>query len=93
MATDLADYLVGKGTTFREAHEIVGKMVLFAMEQGKELYDLTLNELHRFTGQIQQDVYEWLEPASSLDKRNMPGGTGPEVVRKSIDKAKQELRL
>ena len=93
VATDLADYLVGKGTTFREAHEIVGKMVLFALEQGKELHELTLNEMHRFTGQIKQDVYEWLEPASSLDKRNMPGGTGPEVVKKSIDKAKQELRL
>jgi argininosuccinate lyase len=93
VATDLADYLVGKGTTFREAHEIVGKMVLFALEQGKELHELALNEMHRFTRQIKQDVYEWLDPASSLDKRNMPGGTGPEVVRKSIDKAKQELRL
>jgi len=93
VATDLADYLVGKGTTFREAHEIVGNMVLFALEQGRELHELTLNEMHRFTGQIKQDVYEWLEPASSLDKRNMPGGTGPAVVRKSIDKAKQELRL
>jgi len=93
VATDLADYLVGKGTTFREAHEIVGNMVLFALEQRKELHELTLNEMHRFTGQIKQDVYEWLEPASSLDKRNMPGGTGPAVVRKSIDKAKQELRL
>ena len=93
VATDLADYLVGKGATFREAHEIVGKMVLFALEQGKELHELTLDEMHRFTGNIKQDVYEWLEPASSLDKRNMPGGTGPEMVRKSIDKAKQELRL
>ena len=93
VATDLADYLVGKGTTFREAHEIVGNMVLFALEQGRELHELTLNEMHRFTGQIKQDVYEWLEPASSLEKRNMPGGTGPEVVRKSIDKAKQELKL
>jgi argininosuccinate lyase len=93
VATDLADYLVGKGTTFREAHEIVGNMVLFALEQGRELHELTLNEMHRFTAQIKQDVYEWLEPASSLEKRNMPGGTGPEVVRKSIDKAKQELKL
>jgi len=93
VATDLADYLVGKGTTFREAHEIVGNMVLFALEQERELHELTLNEMHRFTGQIKQDVYEWLEPASSLEKRNMPGGTGPEVVRKSIDKAKQELKL
>jgi len=93
VATDLADYLVGKGITFREAHEIVGKMVLFALEQEKELHELTLDEMKPFARQIEQDVYEWLEPASSLDRRNMPGGTGPEVVRKSIDKAKQELNL
>jgi len=93
VATDLADYLVGKGITFREAHEIVGKMVLFALEQEKELHELTLDEMKHFTRQIKQDVYEWLEPASSLDRRNMPGGTGPEVVKKSIDKAKQELKL
>jgi argininosuccinate lyase len=93
VATDLADYLVGKGITFREAHEIVGKMVLFALEQEKELHELTLDEMNHFTRQIKQDVYEWLEPASSLDRRNMPGGTGPEVVKKSIDKAKQELKL
>jgi argininosuccinate lyase len=93
VATDLADYLVGKGITFREAHEIVGKMVLLALEQEKELHELTLDEMKPFARQIEQDVYEWLEPASSLDRRNMPGGTGPEVVKKSIDKAKQELKL
>ncbi len=93
VATDLADYLVGKGITFREAHEIVGKMVLFALEQEKELHELTLDEMKPFSRQIKQDVYEWLDPASSLDRRNMPGGTGPEVVKKSIDKAKQELKL
>lgn len=93
VATDLADYLVGKGITFREAHGIVGKMVLFALEQEKELHELTLDEMKHFTRQIEQDVYEWLEPASSLDRRNMPGGTGPEVVRKSIGKAKKELKL
>jgi argininosuccinate lyase len=68
-------------------------MVLFALEQEKELHELTLDEMNHFTRQIEQDVYEWLEPASSLDRRNMPGGTGPEVVKKSIDKAKQELKL
>jgi argininosuccinate lyase len=93
VATDLADYLVGRGITFREAHEIVGKMVLFALEQEKELHELTLDEMNRFTRQIKQDVYEWLEPASSLDRRNLPGGTGPVAVKKSIEKAKQELKL
>jgi argininosuccinate lyase len=93
VATDLADYLVRKGLTFREAHEIVGKMVLFALDQKKELHDLTLKELKGFVRQIDQDVYVWLDPASSLKRKNIPGGTGPDVVKKSLNKAKQELEI
>ena len=93
VATDLADYLVGKGVTFRGAHKIVGEMVIFALDQGKELHELTLDEMKGFTRQIDQDIYEWLDPVSSLEKRNMPGGTGPEMVKKSIEKAKQELKI
>ena len=63
VATDLADYLVRKGITFSEAHEIVGKMVLFALDQGKELHDLTLDEMKGFAKKIDKDVYEWLDPA------------------------------
>lgn len=91
LATDLADYLVRKGITFREAHEIVGKIVLFAMEQGKELHDLSLEEMKGFKKQIEKDVYGWLDPASSLDRKNIPGGTGPDMVKKSLRKAREEL--
>ena len=93
VATDLADYLVGKGIAFRAAHEIVGKMVLFAAEGKKELQDLTLSEMKGFARQIDQDVYAWLDPELSLRRRNIPGGTGPDMVEESLNKAKQELDI
>lgn len=91
VATDLADYLVGKGMTFRKAHETVGKMVLFAIDQKKELGQLNLEEMKKFERKIEKDVYDWLEPALSIKRRNLPGGTGPEAVKRSLQKAKKEL--
>ncbi len=91
VATDLADYLVRKGTTFRQAHEAVGKMVLFALDQKKELKELALEEMKRFSGQIDKDVYDWLDPASCIRRRNLHGGTGPQVVKRSLQKAREEL--
>jgi argininosuccinate lyase len=91
VATDLADYLVRKGVTFRQAHEVVGKMVLFAIDQNKELNQLTLKEMKGFSKQIDKNVYDWLEPASCIKRRNLPGGTGPEAVRKNLERAKEEI--
>ena len=90
-ATDLADYLVSRGLTFRKAHETVGKMVLFAMEQGKELHQLTLEELQAGSPQIGEDVFQWLDPAECVKRRELPGGTGPGAVRKQLEKAREEL--
>src|SRR6476620_9823119 len=59
-ATELADYLVGKGIPFREAHEVVGKIVMYALEQHKELGELKLEELARFSDQISNDVFDSL---------------------------------
>ena len=91
VATDLADYLVMKGVTFRQAHETVGKIILFAINQKKELHQLTLKEMKSFSRQIDKDVYEWLDPATCIKRRNSPGGTGPEMVKKSLQKAKEEI--
>jgi argininosuccinate lyase len=91
VATDLADYLVGRGLTFRKAHQIVGEMVLYAMGQKKELNQLTLDEMNRFSKEIENDVYAWLDPAQCVERRNLPGGTAPERVKKSIKKAKREI--
>ncbi len=90
-ATDLADYLVGKGLTFREAHEIVGKMVLFAVDQEKELHDLTLAEMKDFSKKINKDVFKWLDPALTVKRRDIPGGTAPGRVKQSLKKARKEL--
>ncbi|MBN1905657.1 MAG: argininosuccinate lyase [Deltaproteobacteria bacterium] len=91
MATDLADYLVNKGMTFRNAHEIVGKVVLFAIDEKRTLKQLTLQELQSFSRQITDDVYSWLEPASAVTRRNLHGGTGTEAVKKSLERAKKEM--
>jgi argininosuccinate lyase len=91
MATDLADYLVTKGMTFRKAHEIVGKIILFAIDQKKSLKELTLENYREFSRQITKDVYDWLEPESAISRRNLIGGTGSEMVKKSIEKAKEEI--
>jgi len=93
VATDLADYLVRKGLTFRQAHEIVGKMVLLAMDQKKELHQLTLNEMRGFNRQIGEDVYEWLDPLLSPARRNGLGGTGPDRVKQAIEEAREELGM
>ena len=91
VATDLADYLVRKGATFRQAHEAVGKMVLFAIDQSKELNQLTIEEMKGFSGLITEDVYDWLDPVKTLGRRNLPGGTGPEEVKNNIRKAREEI--
>jgi argininosuccinate lyase len=91
VATDMADYLVGRGLTFRKAHQIVGEMVLYGMEQKKELNQLTINEMNRFSKEIENDVYAWLDPVQCVERRNLPGGTAPEQVQKSIKKAKREI--
>jgi argininosuccinate lyase len=91
VATDLSDYLVRKGMAFRKAHQTAGKMVLYAMDQNKELGQLPLKEMKGFAREIEKDVYQWLEPSFCVARRNIPGGTGPDMVRKSIAKAREEL--
>ena len=91
VATDMADYLVGRGLTFRTAHRIVGEMVLYAMGQNKELNQLTPDEMSSFSKKIEDDVYNWLDPVQCVKRRNLPGGTAPEQVKKSLKKIKKEI--
>ncbi len=92
VATDLADYLVTKGMTFRKAHQLVGDMILSAKEKQKELHQLDLSDMSRFSTLIEEDVYEWLDPLSCIKRRDIKGGTGPEAVKKALKKAQEELR-
>ena len=88
-ATDLADYLVRKKLPFRDAHEIVGKAVAMGVSCGKDLSELTLEELQQFSDKIEKDVFEVLTLEGSVEARNHIGGTAPEQVKKAIALARQ----
>jgi argininosuccinate lyase len=90
-ATDLAEYLVRKDVPFRQAHAIVGKAVAFCIEHSKELTDLTLDEMQKFSGVIEDDVSGVLETEGSVNSRNMTGGTGTDQVLQALEKAETEL--
>jgi argininosuccinate lyase len=88
LATDLADYLVAKGVPFREAHRIVGQLVLKAEETGVSLKELELDQYQAAHESFGKDVYEVLDFARSVAARNAMGGTAPGSVRAQIEKAK-----
>lgn len=90
-ATELADYLVRKGMPFREAHDVVGRIVLHAIESGIELEELTLEELRRFSSIIEDDVYEALSLEQTLATKAETGGTSPERVSEALAEARARL--
>jgi len=86
-ATDLADYLVGKGMPFREAHECVGRAVAYALEKGRELDELELDELREFSSLIGKDVFGALTVERMIDRRISAGGTAPDQVKTALQRA------
>lgn len=90
-ATDIADYLVTKGMPFREAHEIIGKIVLNAIDQGKYLLELNLEDYQSFSPLFEDDIYEVLAHEQVVGARNSQGGTAPEQVQQQIKLAKEKL--
>ncbi|MBI9088292.1 MAG: argininosuccinate lyase [Desulfobacterium sp.] len=91
-ATDLADYLVVKGVPFREAHSISGKSVAYALENNKELHDLTVDEFKKFSDLIDSDVFEFLSIEKMISRRVTHGGTGYDNVQQAIKQAEQDLK-
>ncbi|OHV08379.1 argininosuccinate lyase [Kushneria phosphatilytica] len=91
-ATDLADYLVRRGLAFRDAHEVVGHAVAFGIEQGRDLAEMSLEELRRFSDTIGEDVFEVLTLEGSVAARNHIGGTAPDQVRASAQRARDSIR-
>jgi argininosuccinate lyase len=83
-ATDLADYLVNKGLPFRDAHEVVGSAVAYAIQKSKDLSEFTLQEMHAFDRRIEADVFDSLSLEGSVAARDMTGGTAPNQVRRQI---------
>ncbi|MBE2933425.1 argininosuccinate lyase [Anoxybacillus flavithermus] len=90
-ATELADYLAKKDVPFREAHEIVGKLVLTCIERGVFLADLPLDVYQQASPLFEEDIYEALNPYTAVNRRTSAGGTGFTEVKKAIEKAKQMI--
>jgi len=90
-ATDIADYLAAKGLPFRRAHEVVGRVVLYAIQHKKYLLDLTLEEYRQFSDLFEEDVYHVLEPEQVVSARNSAGGTSFEQVQAQLTLAKEHL--
>jgi len=90
LATDLADYLVRKGESFRTAHEIVGRLVSYAVEKGKSLPELSLSEYQGFSPLFGEDVHS-ITVESALAARDVIGGTAPKRVNQALAAAKKTI--
>ncbi len=92
-ATELADYLVGKGIAFRDAHHHAGQIVRRAIELGVPLDRVPLAEMQKVCAKIENDVFAALSIEASLARRNLLGGTGPEAVGAALSAARERLNL
>lgn len=90
-ATDIADYLVTKGLPFREAHEVIGKIVLYSINNNKYLLDLSMEEYKKFHTLFEEDIYTVLQPVEVVRNRNSYGGTGQEQVASQLKEAESAL--
>jgi argininosuccinate lyase len=88
-ATDLADYLVGRGVPFRAAHAVAGKVVQHCLSQGRRIEELPLAELKRFSAKIEKDVYRYLSAEAAVGRRRAIGGT----ARSNVIRRLKELRV
>jgi argininosuccinate lyase len=93
MATDLADYLVGKGIPFRETHAIAGKAVRTAGESQLGLEEMSLEAYQALSPAFEADVYQVFDPLKSIEKRNAIGGTSPQSVKKQLAGIQRLLSL
>jgi argininosuccinate lyase len=83
-ATDMADYLAAKGLPFREAHEIVGRIVRHCLDQQRSLDDLSLEKLQTFSPLFDRDVYAAIALEASVDRRQVRGGPARAVVAERL---------
>jgi len=88
-ATEIADYLAGKGMPFRDAHHVSGEIVRYAESQGKGLDDLTLDELRQYSALIEGDLPPLLTPQAVVAAKTSRGGTAPERVKEQLASARE----
>jgi len=91
-ATDMADYLVLKGVSFREAHEVTGKIVAYCLDNGKTLDKLSLKELRKISKRFDEDVSEHIALKNSVDRKNIYGGTAKKQVKAQISRLTKKLK-
>lgn len=87
-ATDAADYLVKKGMPFRNAHEVIGKIVFYCISKDMSLEDMSLEEFKEFSDVFEEDVYDAISLETCVNERKVPGGPAKESVKESIDYVK-----
>jgi argininosuccinate lyase len=92
-ATDLADYLVKKGLPFRDAHEVSGKLVAYAIKEAKVLEALTLEEMQQYSSLIGNDIYEAIDLEKCVENKKSYGSTSLASVQKMVEDAEQWLSL
>jgi argininosuccinate lyase len=92
VATDLAEALARAGTPFHRAHQIVGKLVLESIQQGKKPLDWTAEQLTAFAPEFTADMARLLHPTEGMKTRELPGGAGPAAVAQALDDAEARLR-
>ena len=90
-ATDAADYFVKNGMAFRDAHAVVGHLVLYCEQHGKALDELSLDEIRQFAPDAREDIYEAISLETCVNTRSVPGGPAPDMVREHIRQAKMLL--
>ena len=90
-ATDVADYLVKNNISFREAHEIVGKIVLYCIKNKKTLDELSIDEYKAVSNAFKDDVYDYISLEKCVEDRNLPGGTAKPAVLDAISEGEKFL--
>jgi argininosuccinate lyase len=93
VATDLAEALARAGTPFHRAHQIVGKLVLESVQQGKQPLEWTADQLTAFAPEFTADMVRLLDPSEGMKTRELPGGAGPAAVAQALDEAEARLRI
>ncbi|MCI0469586.1 MAG: argininosuccinate lyase, partial [Nitrospirae bacterium] len=91
-ATDIAEYLVRKGTPFRTAHEITGRIVRYCIDNKKLLSDMNIDEYRSFSKAMDNDVFRFVRVSESVNAKNSYGGTSPEAVKEQIKRFRKGLK-
>lgn len=90
-ATDIADYLAGKGIPYRQAHKIVGKIVKDCEKKSRQFEDLTLEEWKKYSPLFKEDIFDFIRIEKCIERRNIIGGTARKQIKKQIEKAKKNI--